>query len=142
MPELAGPVSLTAGVQSPIDSAAPLGPQCGRVGGLTGVRRTRHDRTRVKLASISVHARNWVTWHGVALNVENDLTTFVHNRAPRHRRGDHVHRGAGVSGGKAPDPGLDRGGVEKVRCLNAADVFVLTVAQLPGGIRDLLASPA
>jgi lipoyl(octanoyl) transferase len=29
-----------------------------------------------KLASIGVHARDWVTWHGVALNVENDLRTF------------------------------------------------------------------
>jgi lipoate-protein ligase B len=31
-----------------------------------------------KLASIGVHARDWVTWHGVALNVENDLSTFDH----------------------------------------------------------------
>lgn len=31
-----------------------------------------------KLASIGVHARDWVTWHGVALNVENDLATFAH----------------------------------------------------------------
>ena len=31
-----------------------------------------------KLASIGVHARDWVTWHGVALNVENDLRTFDH----------------------------------------------------------------
>ncbi len=29
-----------------------------------------------KLASIGVHARDWVTWHGVALNIENDLSTF------------------------------------------------------------------
>jgi lipoate-protein ligase B len=32
----------------------------------------------VKLASIGVHARDWVTWHGVALNVVNDLATFDH----------------------------------------------------------------
>ena len=31
-----------------------------------------------KLASIGVHAKDWVTWHGVALNVENDLRTFEH----------------------------------------------------------------
>lgn len=31
-----------------------------------------------KLASIGVHARDWVTWHGVALNVDNDLATFAH----------------------------------------------------------------
>ena len=29
-----------------------------------------------KLASIGVHARGWVTWHGFALNVENDLSYF------------------------------------------------------------------
>lgn len=31
-----------------------------------------------KLASIGVHARDWVTWHGLALNVTNDLGTFRH----------------------------------------------------------------
>ena len=31
-----------------------------------------------KVASIGVHARDWVTRHGVALNVENDLRTFEH----------------------------------------------------------------
>lgn len=31
-----------------------------------------------KIASIGVHTRHWVTWHGVALNVENDLSTFSH----------------------------------------------------------------
>ncbi|MCC6242319.1 MAG: lipoyl(octanoyl) transferase LipB [Gemmatimonadaceae bacterium] len=31
-----------------------------------------------KIASIGVHARDWVTRHGVALNVENDLHTFSH----------------------------------------------------------------
>jgi lipoyl(octanoyl) transferase len=29
-----------------------------------------------KLASIGVHARDWVTWHGFALNVTNDLRYF------------------------------------------------------------------
>jgi lipoate-protein ligase B len=29
-----------------------------------------------KIASIGVHARNWVTWHGFALNVINDLSYF------------------------------------------------------------------
>jgi lipoyl(octanoyl) transferase len=42
-----------------------------RQAGQTGV--WREGR---KLASIGVHARDWVTWHGVALNVENDLRTF------------------------------------------------------------------
>ena len=29
-----------------------------------------------KIASIGVHARDWVTWHGFALNVSTDLTFF------------------------------------------------------------------
>ncbi len=29
-----------------------------------------------KLASIGVHARDWVTWHGFALNVRTDLSWF------------------------------------------------------------------
>ena len=49
-----------------------------RVSGLTGVWHARPDGTRVKLASIGVHARDWVTWHGLALNVTNDLSTFGH----------------------------------------------------------------
>ena len=50
-----------------------LGVASERVPGLTGV--WREGR---KLASIGVHARDWVTWHGVALNVHNDLATFAH----------------------------------------------------------------
>jgi len=34
----------------------------------------RHDAR--KLASIGVHARQWVTWHGFALNVTTDLSYF------------------------------------------------------------------
>ncbi len=48
-----------------------------RVAGLTGVW-IDNDSGRRKLASIGVHARDWVTWHGVALNVVNDLSTFQH----------------------------------------------------------------
>lgn len=61
-----------------IRALAEFGLECGRVEGLTGVWRTRPNGSRVKLASIGVHARDWVTWHGVALNVENDLSTFNH----------------------------------------------------------------
>jgi lipoyl(octanoyl) transferase len=39
--------------------------------GLTGV--WVNDR---KIASIGVHARSWVTWHGFALNVTTDLSYF------------------------------------------------------------------
>ena len=50
-----------------------LGLHSERSPGLTGVWRDGR-----KLASIGVHARDWVTWHGVALNVHNDLATFAH----------------------------------------------------------------
>jgi lipoyl(octanoyl) transferase len=40
--------------------------------GRTGVWTTRGD----KIASIGVHARDWVTWHGFALNVSTDLSYF------------------------------------------------------------------
>jgi lipoyl(octanoyl) transferase len=39
--------------------------------GLTGVWTQQR-----KIASIGVHARDWVTWHGFALNVTTDLTYF------------------------------------------------------------------
>ena len=59
--------------ESIIRALASLGLTSGRQSGQTGV--WREGR---KLASIGVHARDWVTWHGVALNVENSLATFAH----------------------------------------------------------------
>ena len=44
---------------------------CGRRTGQTGVWIANR-----KVASIGVHARDWVTSHGFALNAHNDLTTF------------------------------------------------------------------
>lgn len=61
-----------------IRALASFGLECCRVEGFTGVWHERPDHTRAKLASIGVHARDWVTWHGVALNVVNDLATFDH----------------------------------------------------------------
>jgi lipoyl(octanoyl) transferase len=61
-----------------IRAVGAFGLACCRVEGLTGVWRMRGDGSRVKLASIGVHAKDWVTWHGVALNVTNDLSTFSH----------------------------------------------------------------
>src|SRR4051812_20413612 len=48
-----------------------LGIPAERNTGLTGV----WTKGR-KIASIGVHARDWVTWHGFALNVSTDLTYF------------------------------------------------------------------
>jgi lipoyl(octanoyl) transferase len=61
-----------------IRALATVGLEGLRVPGLTGVWHERPDGARVKLASIGVHARDWVTWHGLALNVTNDLATFSH----------------------------------------------------------------
>jgi lipoate-protein ligase B len=58
-------------------AVATLGVAAHRREGLTGVWCGEGDAQR-KLASIGVHARDWVTWHGLALNVTNDLATFAH----------------------------------------------------------------
>jgi lipoyl(octanoyl) transferase len=57
--------------ESIMRAVATFGLQTGRRQGQTGVWRDGR-----KLASIGVHARDWVTWHGVALNVTNDMRTF------------------------------------------------------------------
>jgi lipoate-protein ligase B len=54
-----------------IQVAGTFGIDAGRSPGFTGV--WVGDR---KLASIGVHARDWVTWHGFALNVTTDLSYF------------------------------------------------------------------
>ena len=54
-----------------IRGLVPFGITGERSAGLTGV----WTQGR-KLASIGVHARDWVTWHGFALNVTTDLSYF------------------------------------------------------------------
>jgi lipoyl(octanoyl) transferase len=54
-----------------IDALAPLEIPAARVAGRTGV----WTRGR-KIASIGVHVKRWVTWHGFALNVTTDLAAF------------------------------------------------------------------
>jgi lipoate-protein ligase B len=54
-----------------IDMLGVYGISAERRSGLTGVW-TRGK----KIASIGVHARDWVTWHGFALNVTTDLSFF------------------------------------------------------------------
>jgi lipoate-protein ligase B len=55
-----------------IDALATFGIPAKPRAGLTGVW-TESDR---KIASIGVHARQWVTWHGFALNVTTNLSYF------------------------------------------------------------------
>ncbi len=54
-----------------IDALLPFGIESERVAKYTGV----WTRNR-KIASIGVHARDWVTWHGFALNVTTELSYF------------------------------------------------------------------
>lgn len=58
--------------QSIIDALATFGLTAGRVEGLTGV---WIDEQR-KICAIGIHCRRWVTTHGFALNVNNDLELF------------------------------------------------------------------
>lgn len=57
--------------QALIVALAEAGIEAERNAGYTGV----WTRGR-KIASIGVHARDWVTWHGFALNVATDLSFF------------------------------------------------------------------
>jgi lipoate-protein ligase B len=56
-----------------IDALGTLGVASDRNPGKTGVWTRSNTR---KIASIGVHARQWVTWHGFALNVTTDLSYF------------------------------------------------------------------
>ena len=57
--------------QALIEALGVLGIPAERNPGLTGV----WTRGR-KIASIGIHVKQWVTWHGFALNVTTDLTHF------------------------------------------------------------------
>lgn len=107
-----------------------------RVPGLTGVWRERGDGTRVKLASIGVHARDWVTWHGVALNVSNDLTTFDHT-VPCGIDGvtmSSVERECALAGISAPTFDAVQDAVARA----TAEVFDLAATPLPVALRARL----
>src|SRR5438552_3618910 len=59
--------------QALIDALAELDIPAERKPGYTGVWTRGGDR---KIASIGVHVKQWVTWHGFALNVTTDLSHF------------------------------------------------------------------
>ena len=56
-----------------IEALARLGIPAARRTGYTGVWVGRGER---KIASIGVHVKQWVSWHGFALNVTTDLSQF------------------------------------------------------------------
>jgi lipoyl(octanoyl) transferase len=65
--------------QALIDAVAEFGLVGGRVEKYTGVwvgEIAGAGTGNRKIASIGVHARDWVTWHGFALNVNTDLRYF------------------------------------------------------------------
>ncbi len=114
-----------------IAGVSPWGVPAAQRIGFTGV--WVEDR---KLASIGVHARDWVTWHGFALNVVNDLRTFAHTvpcgiagvamtsvTAERERRGLVAARFGEV--------------VETVAA-GVADAFGLRVGELPAVLAERL----
>ena len=71
--------------QALIDALAQLDIPAERRPGYTGVWTSGGGR---KIASIGVHVKQWVTWHGFALNVTTDLSHFEH-RAVRDSGGRH-----------------------------------------------------
>ena len=107
-----------------------------RVEGLTGVWHTRDDGSRVKLASIGVHARDWVTWHGVALNVGNDLATFDHT-VPCGIDGVTMSTVAGECARRARAV-PDFASVQDAVSRGFAEVFALTREVFPVGLHSQL----
>ncbi len=88
-----------------------------------------------KLASIGVHARDWVTWHGFALNVSTDLSYFdlmvpcgiqaVTMSSVEREVGD----------------GVEMAAVEAAVARAFGDVFSLTPKSLPLNDLDVLMRP-
>lgn len=102
-----------------IRAVAPFGIVAERVEKKTGIwtraeldTAGREIRAARKLASIGVHARQWVTWHGFALNVTTDLSYFelmvpcglpgVDMTSVERELQDRHERGSGL----APSPAL------------------------------------
>lgn len=105
-----------------IRALAELGIPASRNAGYTGV----WTRGR-KIASIGVHARSWVTWHGFALNVSTDLRYFD-LMTPCGIDGvvmTSVERELGVGGGGAAPPVA---GVGQVVARAFREVFGLVAA--------------
>ncbi len=94
-----------------------------------------------KLASIGVHARDWVTWHGFALNVTTDLSWFE-TIVPCGIEGVSMTSVAQEVARVDADHAMTLD--KKVRDATAqafAEVFGLQVAALPQSFRSALEHP-
>ena len=59
-----------------IDALATFGVEAGRRDGRVGVWVDRADGTEAKIGAIGVRIRRWVSFHGLSLNVDPDLSHF------------------------------------------------------------------
>ena len=59
-----------------IDALATFGVEAGRREGRVGVWVDRVDGTEAKIAAIGVRIRRWVSFHGLSVNVDPDLSHF------------------------------------------------------------------
>jgi lipoyl(octanoyl) transferase len=89
-----------------------------------------------KIASIGVHARQWVTWHGFALNVTTDLSYFdvmvpcgIPDVTMTSIERELLERQEGPCLAPSPSLGDD---VREAVAKAAANVFNLTTARLAG----------
>jgi lipoyl(octanoyl) transferase len=104
-----------------------LGIPAERNAGYTGVWTAGRGR---KIASIGVHARDWVTWHGFALNVTTDLSHFD-LMVPCGIQEVTMTSVARELGGEAPAMGA----VEDAVAAAFGEVFGLEVRERPAGAR-------
>lgn len=99
-----------------------------------------------KIASIGVHARDWVTWHGFALNVSTELSYFdlivpcgIHEVQMTSIERELTARKDGVC--LAPSPSLMDDTRDAV-VSSAGHVFDLTAKNVDAAVLETLATPA
>lgn len=124
-----------------VRSLAPFGIAAERRAGLTGVWAAGR-----KIASIGVHARHWVTWHGFALNVTTDLSYFdlmvpcgIQGVTMTSVEQELLSRAAATCPAFPPSLGED---VEHAVIASACDVFGLEPVHVEPGALALLAAAA
>ena len=111
-----------------IQGVAEFGLSGGRVEKYTGVWVGTADGAQPrKLASIGVHARDWVTWHGFAINVDNDVEPF------------HQVTACGLPDVRMTSVALETGRRDSFDCVRKRTAFAYAQAH---GMRQRLVSPA